>query len=163
MWQIERISIGNSLSYVKDKVNADPIVDGVLISHGIFGCTLWAFRRHKSCYVLQQSFAHALYWSSVPWCCSTIYFIGNAYCWLQYMWQWISWWTSKWEVLHYTIVWTDEGFTPTNSCGTCFRSRMPWFCKSLPLPTTDFNELHICYNQPASKEKPNISNSTLSS
>ena len=47
-------------------------------------------------------------------------------------------------VFYTTPLWTGEGCTPPNFC--CSRSGMPWFCKTLPVPTTDYIELRSCYN-----------------
>ena len=43
-----------------------------------------------------------------------------------------------------TPLWTGEGCIPPNYC--CSRSGMPWFCRTLPVPTTDHIELHNCHN-----------------
>ena len=49
-----------------------------------------------------------------------------------------------------TPLWTGEGCTPPNFC--CSRSGMPWFCKTLPVPTTDYIELHNCHNELVTNE-----------
>ena len=49
-----------------------------------------------------------------------------------------------------TPLWTGEGCTPPNFC--CAHSGMPWFCKSLPVPTTDYIEIRNCHDMPASNE-----------
>ena len=49
-----------------------------------------------------------------------------------------------------TPLWTGEGCAPPNFC--CSHSGMPWFCKTLPLPTTDYIEIRNCHNQVASNE-----------
>ena len=45
-----------------------------------------------------------------------------------------------------TPLWTGEGCTPPNFC--CSHGGMPWFCKTLPVPTTDYIEIHNCHNGP---------------
>jgi hypothetical protein len=39
-------------------------------------------------------------------------------------------------------MWDGEGCGPTSTC--CQPSNLPWFCKTLPQPTTDDLELRIC-------------------
>ena len=49
-----------------------------------------------------------------------------------------------------TPLWTGEGCTPPNFC--CSHDGMPWFCKTLPVPTTDYIEIRNCHNEPGSNE-----------
>ncbi len=42
-------------------------------------------------------------------------------------------------------LWDGEGCGPTNAC--CEFNNPPWFCTSLPQPTTDALEVRICLNQ----------------
>ena len=48
-----------------------------------------------------------------------------------------------------TTLWTAEGCAPPDCC---FPSKMPWFCKTLPVPTTDYIEIRNCHSEPASNE-----------
>ena len=47
-------------------------------------------------------------------------------------------------------LWTGGGCTPPNFC--CSRNGMPWFCKTLPVPTTDYIEIRNCHNNPGNSE-----------
>ena len=49
-----------------------------------------------------------------------------------------------------TPLWTGNGCTPPNFC--CSHSGMPWFCKTLPVPTTDYIEVRNCHNGLGSNE-----------
>ena len=49
-----------------------------------------------------------------------------------------------------TPLWTGEGCTPSNFC--CSHSRMPWFCKTLPVHTTDYIKIRNCHNGRSSYE-----------
>jgi len=42
-------------------------------------------------------------------------------------------------VFYTTPLWTGKGCTPPNFC--CPHSGIPWFCKTLPVPTTDYIEV----------------------
>ena len=44
-----------------------------------------------------------------------------------------------------TPLWTGEGCSPPDCCPL---SGMPWFCKTLPVPTTDYIEVRNCHNNP---------------
>ena len=47
-------------------------------------------------------------------------------------------------------LWDGEGCGPTNAC--CQHNNPPWFCTTLPQPTTDDIELRICSAQEISNE-----------
>ena len=44
-----------------------------------------------------------------------------------------------------TPLWTSEGCAPPNFC--CSHSGMSWFCKTLPVTTTDYIEIRNCHNE----------------
>ena len=52
-------------------------------------------------------------------------------------------------------LWDGEGCGPSNAC--CELNNPPWFCTTLPQPTTDDVELRICLNQERSNENVIIS------
>ena len=52
-------------------------------------------------------------------------------------------------------IWDGEGCGPTNAC--CEFNNPPWFCKTLPQPTSDDIELRICSDQSTSNEDTIIS------
>ena len=47
-------------------------------------------------------------------------------------------------------LWDGDGCGPTNTC--CQFNNPPWFCTTLPQPTTDDIELRICSDQPFDSE-----------
>jgi len=53
-------------------------------------------------------------------------------------------------VFYTTPMWTGQNCNKPYSC--CSDSGMPWFCKTLPITTSDDIELHNCHNQPTSDE-----------
>ena len=48
-----------------------------------------------------------------------------------------------------TPLWIGKGCAPPECCS---HSGMPWFCKTLPVPTTDYIEIRNCYNDPVGDE-----------
>ena len=47
-------------------------------------------------------------------------------------------------------LWTGKGCTGNNLC--CSRYGMPWFCRTLPMPTTDGVRVENCHNTQTKKE-----------
>ena len=41
-------------------------------------------------------------------------------------------------------LWTGQGHSPADCC--CSLSGLPWFCKKLPVPTTDYITLGVYHN-----------------
>ena len=54
------------------------------------------------------------------------------------------------EIYHDDPLWDGEGCGPTSTC--CQFNNPPWFCTTLPQPTTDDIELRICCDQDTSDE-----------
>ena len=52
-------------------------------------------------------------------------------------------------------LWEDKGCSSTNFC--CSNSGMPWFCKTLLVPTVDDIEVRNCINSPSSVEDTPVS------
>ena len=52
-------------------------------------------------------------------------------------------------------LWDGEGCGPTNAC--CQFNNPPWFCTTLPQPTTDDIEMRLCSNQGEANEDVVIS------
>ena len=52
-------------------------------------------------------------------------------------------------------LWEGKGCSSTNFC--CSNSGMPWFCKTLPVPTADDIEIRNCVNSPSSTEDTPVS------
>lgn len=52
-------------------------------------------------------------------------------------------------------LWDGKGCSPTNAC--CQFNTPPWFCTTLPRPTTDDLELRVCHDQDADNEDVVIS------
>ena len=132
--------------YVNDQNRLDVVMDGVLISHGKTQRHIWAYATG-----LQKN--QTDYYDNTLYCPCVDYryngtvpsFIGNDY--------YCDSGVESGPVggkFYTTPLWTGEGCTPPNFC--CSHSGMPWFCKTLPVPTTDYIEIHNCHNTPASDE-----------
>ena len=50
----------------------------------------------------------------------------------------------QFNIFYTRPLWTGMGCTPPNFC--CSHSGMPWFCKTLPVQTTDYIEIRNCHN-----------------
>ena len=130
--------------YVNDKVNADLIIDGVLISHGNTQGHIWAYATGNRKTVKTTT-------NTICPCTSPEFsgvvppFKGNDY----YCDSGVDDGALSGK-FYTTPLWTGEGYTPPNFC--CSSSRMPWFCKTLPVPTTDYIEIQNCHNQAVSQE-----------
>ena len=129
--------------YVND-VASGIVMDGILISHGKGQKHIWAY----ACGVAKAKDHHSNVYCP---CTDSKYngivppFIGNDY----YCDSGVE--SSPVGGQFYTTpLWTGEGCTPPNFC--CSHSGIPWFCKTLPVPTTDYIEIRNCHNQPASSE-----------
>ena len=129
--------------YVNDQPSGI-VVDGILISHGEGQKHIWAYACGVTKAMVRYSNVYCpctdpKYNGTVP------PFIGNDY----YCDSGVE---SRVEPgkFYTTPLWTGEGCTPPNFC--CSQSGMPWFCKTLPVPTTDYIEIRNCHNQPGSKE-----------
>ena len=133
--------------YVNDQNNSDLVIDGVLISHGERQGHIWTYAigRQK----VPSTFVHR---SRVCPCIGPMFsgvvppFIGNDY----YCDSALEHDDSLVGEFYTTPLWTGEGCTPPNFC--CSRSGMPWFCKTLPIPTTDHIEIRNCHNDAVSTE-----------
>ena len=122
------------------------ILDGILISHGKTHKHIWAYavgyervptdRGYNNHYCPCASYRFN---GTVP------SFIGNDY----YCDSGVDS-NPEYEKFYTTPLWTGEGCTPPNYC--CSHSGMPWFCKTLPVPTTDYIEIRNCHNRRASNE-----------
>ena len=54
------------------------------------------------------------------------------------------------EIYQDDPLWDGEGCDPSSTC--CQLNNPPWFCTTLPQPTTDDIELRICADEPTSNE-----------
>ena len=126
--------------YVNDRGNPDLVIDGVLISHGKTQKHIWAYATgHEKVPAGQNNIycpcTDPRFSGVVP------PFIGNDY----YCDSGVD--SNPVGGKFYTTpLWTGEGCTPPNFC--CSHSGMPWFCKTLPVPTTDYIEIRNCHNEP---------------
>jgi len=126
--------------YVNDQTNVDVVVDGVMISRGSAKSHIWAYAtgQHRTPSRENNNFcpcADPRFTGVVP------AFIGNDY----YCDSGVD--SDPQHGQFYTsLLWTGKGCTPPNFC--CSHSGMPWFCKILPIPTTDHIEVRNCHNQP---------------
>ena len=130
--------------YANDPEKPDLVIDGVLLSHGKAQKYIWAYATGN-----QKILA-----SSQNMCCPCTDpryngivppFIGNDY----YCDSGVDS-NPAGGVFYTTPLWTGEGCTPPNFC--CTWPGMPWFCKTLPVPTTDYIEIRNCHNHLASNE-----------
>ena len=130
--------------YVNDPGKPDLVMDGVLISHGNTQKHIWAYASgHERVCDYDNNI-----------CCPCTGprfngivppFIGNDY----YCDSGVE--SGPVSGRFYTTpLWTGEGCTPPNFC--CSHSGMPWFRKTLPVPTTDYIEIRNCHNQITSSE-----------
>ena len=130
--------------YVNDQHNADLVMDGVLISHGKTQKHIWAYATGKEK-------VPSLITPGICPCTDYRYngvvpsFIGNDY----YCDSGVDS-GPEYRKFYTTPLWTGEGCTPPNFC--CSHSGMPWFCKTLPVPTTDYIEIRNCLNNVAHEE-----------
>ena len=125
--------------YVNDLARPDLVIDGILISHGKAQKHIWA-------YVCGTAKTMAYHTSYLCPCTDPKHtgivppFIGNDY----YCDSGVE--SDPVPGQFYTTpLWTGEGCVPPNFC--CSYSGMPWFCKTLPVPTTDYIEIRNCHNQ----------------
>ena len=132
--------------YVNDPAKPNLVMDGILISHGKTQRHIWAYATG-----FQKNHTDAQYNNHYCPCADYRYngtvpsFIGNDY----YCDSGVE---SNPEAgkFYTTPLWTGEGCTPPNFC--CSHSGMPWFCKTLPVPTTDYIEIRNCHNDPVANE-----------
>ena len=59
------------------------------------------------------------------------------------------------EKFYTDSLWEGKQCPPTNFC--CSNSGMPWFCKTLPQPTSDDIEVRNCHNSPSTDEDTAVS------
>ena len=115
------------------------VVDGILISHGEAQEHIWTYAtgRQKANLTSPSNRlcpCHPQFNGEVP------PFIGNDY----YCDSGVE--SSPVDGQFYTTpLWTGEGCTSPDCCS---HSGMPWFCKTLPVPTTDYIEIHSCHTEP---------------
>ena len=126
--------------YVNDQKNLNIAMDGVLISHGKTQKHIWAYATGSQKNHTNDNFnnhycpcADYRYEGIVP------SFIGNDY----YCDSGVESGPVAGQ-FYTTPLWTGEGCTVPNFC--CSHSGMPWFCKTLPIPTTDYIEIRNCQN-----------------
>ena len=122
--------------YVNDYSNADLVIDGVLISHGKTQKHIWAYATGQE-RVASNSTINKSYYNILCPCADPRYdgnvpaFIGNDY----YCDSGVESGPVAGQFYNAPL-WTGEGCAPPNFC--CSHSGMPWFCKTLPVPTTDY-------------------------
>ena len=130
--------------YVNHPGKPDLVMDGVLISHGKTQKHIWAYATGHERVVSSSTINTASYNFLCP-CADPRYdgivppFIGNDY--------YCDSGVESGPVggqFYTTPLWTGEGCDPPNFC--CSHSGMPWFCKTLPVPTTDYIEIRNCHN-----------------
>ena len=124
------------------------IMDGILISHGENREHIWAYaagfqRMPSGPSTLYCPCASHEYSGVVP------SFIGNDY----YCDSGVD--DEPEAGKFYTDpLWIGQGCKPPNFC--CRSDSLPWFCKTLADPTSDYIEIHSCHNQKATNEDTTI-------
>ena len=133
--------------YVNDHHRTDLVIDGVLISHGEAREHIWAYAT-----ALEKVNVTSSAWISTRICpCHPEFngevppFIGNDY----YCDSGVESGSAVAGQFYTTPLWTDEGCAPPDCCSN---SGMPWFCKTLPVPTADYIEVWNCQNNGVSNE-----------
>ena len=120
------------------------VIDGILLSHGERQKHIWAYACGIEKNMIKRGNLHCpctdpKYNGIIP------PFIGNDY--------YCDSGVESGPVggqFYTTPLWTGGGCTPPNFC--CSKNGMPWFCKTLPVPSTDYIEIHNCHNNPGSHE-----------
>ena len=123
--------------YLNDPETRDSIMDGVLISHGTTQKHIWAYASgyEKVLYYHGQRPYNSYCPCTDPRFSGVVPpFIGNDY----YCDSGVDKGTED-GMFYTTPLWTGEGCTPPNFC--CSHSGIPWFCKTLPIPTSDYIEI----------------------
>ena len=134
-------------SYVSDPRKPDLVMDGVLISHGKTQKHIWAYAIGYKKILTDRGYYNNVYCPCTGPRFNGIVppFIGNDY----YCDSGVDS-NPKPGKFYTTPLWTGEGCTPPNFY--CSHSGMPWFCKTLPILTTDCIEIRNCHNSPPSDE-----------
>ena len=135
-----------------------PHVDGVSLTHGPAGSRqhIWTFiaaltETHSDPEFLDRYFNCACTNINEDWPYEIPSFIGNSYfCDTGNP-------GPDFEFIYYSDdpLWDGEGCGAVSTC--CQLHNPPWFCTTLPQPTTDDIELRICLDQPAVDEDVIIS------
>ena len=131
---------------MNDPAKPDVVMEGVLISHGKTQKHIWAYATGY-----QKTHTNINYNNNYCPCADYRYngtvpsFIGNDY----YCDSGVE--NDPVEGKFYTTpLWTGKGCVLPSFC--CSHSGMPWFCKTLPVPTTDYIEMRNCHNNLVSNE-----------
>ena len=131
----------------------DAYVDGVSLTHGAAGSRqhIWTFAAalfesdpHIS---ILQFFVCSCTTTNITWPYQVPSFVGNNYF-CDNGNPGPGWVFST--VYADDLLWDGQGCGPTNAC--CEFNNPPWFCTTLPQPTTDDIELRICRDEPVSNE-----------
>ncbi len=125
----------------------DVYIDGVSITHGAAGSRqhIWSFVNALH----ETDPNYRLYWNcactntNFNWPYQVPSFIGNKYfCDTGHTGPSYS----SSATYPSNPLWDGQGCGPTNAC--CEFNTPPWFCTTLPQPTTDDIELRICFERP---------------
>ena len=132
--------------YSNDRSNPDIFMEGVQITHGEKREHIWAFvtgYQRVPTLLTPRGISCPCASSSVEAVVPT--FIGNDY----YCDSGVDGAPAAGK-FYTDPLWIGEGCNPPNFC--CSTAGMPWFCKSLPNPTTDDIEINNCHNAASSIE-----------
>ena len=124
-------------------------IDGVSLTHGAAGSRqhIWSFAAalHENSY--NRAVACSCTNTNINWPYQVPSFIGdNYFCATGNRGPGFGLTT----VYADDTLWDGEGCGPTNAC--CEFNNPPWFCNTLPQPTTDNIEVRVCHNQRSGDE-----------
>ena len=131
-------------------------IDGVSLTHGAAGSRqhIWSFV--AALYEINSDYRphHACACNNInePWPYQVPSFVGN-----NYFCATGNHGLSASSSVYYPddVMWDGKGCGPTNAC--CTLNNPPWFCTTLPQPTTEDIEARICGNQPPNNEESIVS------
>ena len=157
---------GRVIAYQRGSTNAfepsqrnlnNAYIDGISLTHGVHGSRqhIWSFvsALYEQDPNYGTSYTCACTNINYIWSYSTPSFVGNDY----FCDTGNPGPGFRSSIFYYpdNPLWDGEGCGPTNTC--CDFNNPPWFCKTLPQPTSDDIELRICGDQSTSNEDVIIS------
>ena len=132
-------------------------IHGVSLTHGLPGSRthVWSFvNAYYELFPYFGAICPCMLSNSSTWPHSIPSFVGN-----NYFCATGSQNEPDYELLTDNPLWDGEGCTGVNTC--CQFNHPPWFCRTLPEPTTDDLEVRICANWGTAYENTYISNLEL--
>ncbi len=130
-------------------------IHGVSLTHGLPRKHVWSFvnARDETSNILSY-LCPCMLSNSSTWPFSTPSFVGN-----NYFCAAATRYTPTIQLYPDNPLWDGVGCSGDNAC--CQFNQPPWFCRTLPAPTTDDLEVRICANGDEFEENTYISNLDL--